>query len=1549
MAKKIDIDILAKFRTAGSKVAAESLTNIRELMTEVNKISSDLLAPMTKEAVSPLANIEKALNELYKAESPEVFEKINDDIHKLNATFVDGTDKLNKQLQEIVETSQALGVFQGEAEKAQKAYENFINPALSENVKMQATIKEYRELASAISSEIGSELKIDGRSNLEKQAATGQKLLAEQQKKIQALSKKLNEAKAVAEISKKEDKKSETRMKNSKKIREEIKKLQTQLNKETVSHNKLLTKQNSVEKIINTRYRQSNLLKADAKKKTAEYNKAIQKSADIQDSEVKSLKAILKLTKDISSSNTKLTQEKLNQQKTQIEINDLHKRQTQSVSKTEKGMGNILLSAIGFNESLQAVKRAARLVVQVVSELDQSLTDIAVVTRMNRQEVYNMLGTYQKLAINVGLTTTEVIKLSTQFFRQGKNQQEALKLTETAAKLARIAAIDAAEAADYLTSTLNGFNLSGVEAVSVTDKLANLSAQSATSVEELASALQKVAPSAQSAGVSLDNMLGFIAKGIETTREAPENIGTAFKTIFARMSELKDLGATVEDGMTLSRVDEALQAVGVTLVDVVNGGFRPLDEVLIDLGMKWDTLNSFQKSYVGTALAGTRQQSRLLAVMSDFPRTMELIEKSQTSSGTATRQHAEYMKGMEAAVANLKTSFQQLITVLTNSDVVIFLIQALSTGLGVINVLLDTIVGKVAIFLGGLKAASLATKQWSSYLAKIISAESVKDLDTRMQKIIKNLSQMEVLQKGMLKQKLKGFFSKKSLEILRTKKALLAGSALILTGILFTVNKIYNSTPKSEEMAKLQKALYNIKDVLVDIVELIKRFGAYIEKSINFITGGLANMSEEGTTIIAILGVILGLTIAIAVTVNSFLFGIPAIIGALTVAAVSLSYLLLSAADKASAAIVAAANNLHDLQTEIDGLEESLKSLEDKWNDFISLERKNYLTDAERKEMEEIEKWFKEMDDVSDTHWRVDIQDKIEDLNNQIRDAESEARKIRDDIAQRDFLSSGSTQLAQIEQIEEELEKAAKEGGFDSDEYKQFFEQLQKERFMQDEYKMYSGVDLTLEQLEDKRIEDKIAEGIVDKQTGETLQKYLDDLGFGEDDDNVADTFALLGNRKIAEEYYEEKQAVIDAYLQELQAEAKAIKEGYYEVQDIMEGIDAENFEVVFGKLSGLDFSQTVMEGIAEIDPQYKSLMNTINEFGGDMERLNKVTLEMHNSYSAFSDTISGFSGEKTANEIQKLKESIQEAYFDPDVENIEDQILRDIAMIEKFFENNPYLSEEMKIELFAQIDTKSQSELISEAEGLRTQIESAQEILSSEAKDGASLRALYNMTTGLENQEEIINRWRNGTISSFDIVSATIEANMTNIAQSKRKLDAQFKEGLIDEDSYVKEMEQLSITSEEMLRDLSNLQLEISTQQIEEGFDALDGGIDRAINSLNELEEATAFLESIQELADLSARVTRISLGVDLDSQELRNTLAQEAEEMNKNIILEASRINLERQKDAAAEAREVALINVQEKLSNTIEELVEKIEEGEVLVFDGIGFVASSQMQGG
>ena len=57
-----------------------------------------------------------------------------------------------------------------------------------------------------------------------------------------------------------------------------------------------------------------------------------------------------------------------------------------------------------------------------------------------------------------------------------------------------------------------------------------------------------------------------MATVVAETRQSADTVGTAFKTLFARLQGL-NLGKTLDDGTTLNKYSEALYKVGIDIKD----------------------------------------------------------------------------------------------------------------------------------------------------------------------------------------------------------------------------------------------------------------------------------------------------------------------------------------------------------------------------------------------------------------------------------------------------------------------------------------------------------------------------------------------------------------------------------------------------------------------------------------------------------------------------------------------------------------------------------------------------------------------------------------------------------------------------------------------------------------------------------------------------------------------------------------------------------------------------------------------------------------------
>ena len=352
-----------------------------------------------------------------------------------------------------------------------------------------------------------------------------------------------------------------------------------------------------------------------------------------------------------------------------------------------------LAEFFGAASAFYAFRRAINASYQAIKELDAAFTEIAVVTNMSNEQLWDSFDSYNDIAQELGATTVQAIQTSALYYQQGLETAEVMTLTEETIKMARIAGMDFAEATDRMTAALRGFKLEMEDAQRVNDVFSALAAESAVDTDELSSALTRTASIAASAGMELETTSAFLSQMIETTREAPENLGTAMKTIIARFQELKTaVNDSVEiDGelVDVNKVDTALQTVGVQLRDSLTGQFRDLDDVFLELSSKWDTLDRNTQRYIATIAAGSRQQSRFIAMMDNYERTVELIDIAQNSAGASADQFAKTMDSVQTKLNNIQSSFENLVGTLVGSDLVKGVLEGINNILQVFNQVAD--------------------------------------------------------------------------------------------------------------------------------------------------------------------------------------------------------------------------------------------------------------------------------------------------------------------------------------------------------------------------------------------------------------------------------------------------------------------------------------------------------------------------------------------------------------------------------------------------------------------------------------------------------------------------------------------------------------------------------------------------------------------------------------------------------------------------------------------------------------------------------------------
>lgn len=164
------------------------------------------------------------------------------------------------------------------------------------------------------------------------------------------------------------------------------------------------------------------------------------------------------------------------------------------------------------------------------------------------------------------------------------------------------------------------------------------------------------------------------------------------KTVIARFSEVKklysenELRGTDEEGLEIdvNKISTALRTAGIDLNKYFLGEVG-LDDIFMELASKWDKLTSVQQRYIATQAAGSRQQSRFIALMSNYARTQELVGEAYNSNGAAAKQFAKTQESLESKLARLKNAWNEFAMGILNSDLVKIGVDILTNLLNFVN------------------------------------------------------------------------------------------------------------------------------------------------------------------------------------------------------------------------------------------------------------------------------------------------------------------------------------------------------------------------------------------------------------------------------------------------------------------------------------------------------------------------------------------------------------------------------------------------------------------------------------------------------------------------------------------------------------------------------------------------------------------------------------------------------------------------------------------------------------------------------------------------
>ena len=386
-------------------------------------------------------------------------------------------------------------------------------------------------------------------------------------------------------------------------------------------------------------------------------------------------------------------------------------------------MGKTLMNTIRWSIASSAINTVTGSIQKAWSftkQLDSSLNDIRIVTEKSSDEMAQFAKHANNAAKELGTTTKQYAQSSLIYFQQGLSDEEVTARSEVTIKAANVTGQSAAQVSEQLTAIWNGYKVSAEEAELYIDKVSAVAATTAADLEEMSDGMSKVASAANAMGVDIDQLNGMLATIVSVTREDSSAVGTALKTIFARMGDLKVEGED-EFGVTLGEVSGQLKTMGIEILDSQDQ-MREMGDIIEEVADKWEGWTEAQQRAAAVAIAGKRQYNNLIALFENWDMYESSKQTSEDAAGTLQKQQDIAMESLQKHFDKLTATAEDLYMSFFDSESFKDILDFLTKLVEILDDFVDT-VGGGGVVLTVLSSAllQLGSKQISQGISTMVT------------------------------------------------------------------------------------------------------------------------------------------------------------------------------------------------------------------------------------------------------------------------------------------------------------------------------------------------------------------------------------------------------------------------------------------------------------------------------------------------------------------------------------------------------------------------------------------------------------------------------------------------------------------------------------------------------------------------------------------------------------------------------------------------------------------------------------------------------------
>ncbi len=438
---------------------------------------------------------------------------------------------------------------------------------------------------------------------------------------------------------------------------------------------------------------------------------------------------------------------------------------------------------------------------KTASDFENAMAKVSTIADTDEMPLEDLQKAILELSDSSGIAATDIAENVYNAISAGQKTGDAVNFVNSATRLAKAGFTDSAAATDILTTALNAYGLEADKVTDISDLLINTQNLGKTTVNELASAMGKVIPTAKADNVQMDQLATSYAiltsKGIATAESTTylnsmlnemgksgsivdgvlrDKTGKSFKELSAEGNTLSEILGIVsksatEDGKSLSDMfssSEAAKAGVVLLGDSAenfNGVLKKMqsctgatDTAFDKLGTTSKTINSTLNKVKNSSI--NLGQSILTAVTPKINKLAEITDtatKKFNSLNDNQKQTIVVVGGVVAAlgpaliaIGKMATGISAVIKTVKSIGTAISGLTALMAANPVFGGIVITVAG-VAALTAGIVALSKATSSHSEAVKQMTEDEEnhVKAINDSKEAYDKTMQQRNETVKGI--------------------------------------------------------------------------------------------------------------------------------------------------------------------------------------------------------------------------------------------------------------------------------------------------------------------------------------------------------------------------------------------------------------------------------------------------------------------------------------------------------------------------------------------------------------------------------------------------------------------------------------------------------------------------------------------------------------------------------------------------------------------------------------------------------------------------------